>query len=179
MLLSPVLTMKLLTGRKEGGDQALFSAPVTLTSVVLAKFFAACTVLLIAVLLSLIFPLMTALYGRLYLAETLVGYLGFVLEGCAFIALDMLVSCFAASQTVAAVACFGVNLLFWLGDVFAQAISVPAVTSVFSFLSLYRRISPFLSGQLSLSALLYDLSFTAVMLFLCIRALDGRRWSHA
>lgn len=179
MLLSPVLTMRLLTGEKKGGDQLLYSAPISLTGIVLGKFCAACTVLMATVALSLVFTALIAIYGTLYVAETAVGYLGFILQGCAFIALDMLVSCFAKTQTVAAIASFGVNLAVWLSDILAQAVSVPLVTDTLSFLSLYERITPFLNGQLSLANTLYDLSFIAVMLFLCVRVLDARRWSEA
>ncbi len=179
MLLSPVLCMRLLTNEKKNGDQLLFSSPVSLTGVVLGKFFAACTVLFITVLISFVYPLLVALYGTLYVAETLVGYLGFVLMGCAFLALDMLVSCFARTSVVAAIACFGVNLAVWLSDLLAQAINVTFISDALSFISLYERVSPFLSGQLSLANALFDLSFMAVMLFLCIRVLDARRWSEA
>lgn len=179
MLLSPVLSMRLLAGEKKGGDQMLYSAPVSLTAVVLGKFFAACTVLLLTVVLSFVYPALIALYGTLYIKETLVGYLGFVLQGCAFIALDMLVSSFARTQVVSAIACFGVNLALWLSGLLAQALNVTFISEALSFVSLYDRITPFLNGRLSFSSALFDLSFIAVMLFLCVRVLDARRWSEA
>ena len=179
MLLSPVLAVRLLSARLTGGDQAVFSSPVTLTRVVAGKYLAACTILLISVALSFFYPLMIAVYGTLYVSETLVGYLGFFLMGCAFLSMDMLIASLSRTQMVAAIACFGAHLLIWLSDLLAQAFPVPAVSSVLSFLSLYRRISPFLSGRLSFSDLLFDLSFTLVMLFLCVRVLDMRRWRES
>ena len=109
----------------------------------------------------------------------MVGYLGLVLQGCAFIALDLFVSCFARSQTTAAVAGIGVNLLVWMADVAASAISIDAIRSLLNFISLYQRFAPFSQGQLRFSNVFFNLSFIFIMLFLSIRVLDARRWSEA
>ena len=176
MLISPILSFKLLSARNEGGDQILFASSVSLTRIVLGKYLAACTILLLTVVLSFVYPVMIAILGTLYVPETLVGYLGFILLGCAFLALDMLIASLTRSPMAAVISCFGVHLLLWLSGLFAQAISIPLVSSFLSFVSLYDRISPFLQGRLSISNLLFDLSFSAMMLFLCIRILDSRRW---
>ena len=179
MLLSPVLCMRLITGDAKGCDRLLFSSPASLVGIIGGKFLAATAVLCGTVVLSFVFPLLTALYGTLYLAETLTGYLGFFLQGCAFIALDLFISCFAKTQVVAAVSCFGVNLLLWLSDVLAQALDVSFISDVLSFINLYERIDPFLSGQMSFANIIFDLSFIGVMLFLCVRVLDARRWRES
>ena len=176
MLISPILSFKLLSARMEGGDQILFASSLSLTRIVLGKYLAACTILLISVLLSFVYPIMIAWLGTLYVPETAVGYLGFILLGFAFLALDMLIASLTRTPMVAVIASFGVHLLLWLSDLFAQAVSIPFISSLLSFLSLYERISPFLNGRLSLANLLFDLSFCAVMLFLCVRVLDSRRW---
>ena len=70
MLLSPVLTMRLIAGEKrQHTDQMLFASPCPIGGLVLGKYFAACSVLLLAILLSLFFPLIVLLYGRLYVPE--------------------------------------------------------------------------------------------------------------
>ncbi len=180
MLLSPLLTMRLLAGeRRQRTDQLLYSSPCSLGGIVLGKFFAACTVLLCAVGLTWIYALIVAIYGTLYLPETLVGYLGFLLQGCAFLALDLFVSCFARSQMTAVVLGVGANLLVWFSDVVAQAVTVDVFSNVLSFISLYQRFAPFAQGQLRAANVLYDLVFVGIMLFLSVRVLDARRWSEA
>ena len=119
------------------------------------------------------------MYGTLYLGETLVGYLGLILQGCAFLALDLFVSCFAKSQMTAAVLGVGANLLVWLSDVLASAVSIQAVSDALNFLSLYQRFAPFAQGQLRFSNVFFDLLFIAMTLFLSVRVLDARRWSEA
>lgn len=179
LLLSPILTMRLLAGeRRQRTDQMILSSPCSLSAMVAGKYFAACAVLLLTVLCTLIYALLVAIYGTLYIGETAVGYLGLILQGCAFIALDLFVSCFAKSQMTAAVAGIGANLLIWLSDVVAAAVSVEAVSKLLNFISLYQRFVPFVRGQLSLSNVLYYLLFIFAMLFLSVRVLDARRWSE-
>ncbi len=180
MLLTPLLVMRLFAGdRRQHTDQMLLSSPCSLGGIVLGKFFAACTVLLLGVLLTLAYPALVAVYGTLYVGETAVGFLGFILQGCAFIALDMLISCFARNQATAAILCFGGNLLVWFTDILSEAIAVDFVSDLLAFVSLYRRFLPFSMGQFSPAATLYHLVFVALMLFLCGRLLDARRWNEA
>lgn len=180
MLLSPILTMRLIAGeRQRNTDQMLFSSPCPLSGMVLGKYLAACTVLLLAVACSVMYALVVAVYGKLYIGETAVGYLGLVLHGCAFIALDLFVSCFAKSQMTAVVLGIGVNLLVWMADVLASAVTIEFISQALNFISLYQRLSPFMRGQLSLSSVVYYLLFIVVMIFLSVRALDARRWSEA
>ncbi|MBE5786455.1 MAG: hypothetical protein E7324_02825 [Clostridiales bacterium] len=179
MLLSPVLTMRLIAGeRRQHTDRMLYSSPCSLTGLIAGKYFAAATVLLLTVVCAFVYALIVAVYGTLYLSETLVAYLGLTLQGCAFIALDLFISCFARSQTTAAVMGMGINLMVWLADLAASAITVPFVSNALNFISLYQRFAPFAQGQLSFSNLYFYCAFIFIMLFLSVRVLDARRWSE-
>lgn len=180
MLLSPVLTMRLMAAeRHQKTDRLLFSSPCSITGVVAGKYLAAALVLVLTVLCTGVYALIVAVWGKLYPAETMVCYLGLLLLGMSFLALDLFVSCFAKSQMTAVLLGFGANLLLWLADVIARAVTVEAVTDVLHFLSLYQRFEPFTQGQLSFSNVLYNLIFIGLMLFLSVRVLDARRWSEA
>ena len=68
LLLSPILTMRLLAGeRRQRTDQMLYSSPCSLSAMVMGKYFAACAVLLLTVLITAIYALLVAIYGRLYI----------------------------------------------------------------------------------------------------------------
>ena len=180
MLLSPVLTMRLLAGeRRQHTDQLLYSSPCSLGALIGGKYLAACTVLLMTAAVSFVYCLIVAVYGTLYLGETMVGYLGLILQGCAFIALDLFISCFARSQMTAAVAGVGMNLLVWFSDVVASAVTVRWIDDGLKFISLYQRFAPFARGQLSFSNVLFYCLFIGIMLFLSVRVIDSRRWSEA
>ncbi len=179
MLLSPVLTMRLLAGeRRQRTDQLLYASPCSLTALVVGKYLAACTVLLVTLAATSVYALTVAVYGALYLPETLTGYLGLLLQGCAFIALDLFVSCFARSQMTAVIVGVGANLLIFISDVAASAVSVQVIGGALRFISLYQRFAPFTRGQMSFSNVLFYILFVFVMLFLSVRALDARRWSE-
>lgn len=180
MLLSPVLTMRLIAGeRHQKTDQMLFSSPCSFTQIVLGKYFAAVTVLLCTVICTFIYGAIIAFWGKLYLAEAAVGYLGLVLCGCSFLALDLFVSCFGKSQMTAVVLGFGANLLLWLADVVAAATTLPWLKKTLQFISLYQRYEPFAKGLLRFSNVLFNVAFCGIMLFLCVRVMDSRRWSEA
>ena len=180
MLLCPVLTMRLLAEEKQKRtDQLLLTSPVSLPGIVLGKYLAAVTVMLSTVLLTGLFVIIVALYGQVYPGELLVGYLGFVLQGCAFIALDLFISGTTGNQVTAVVAAFGANFLVWMLDLLQSAVSIDWINGILSFFSLYERSEPFLMGQLSFASVGYDLSFAAAFIVLAIHALDSRRYRGA
>ena len=180
MLLCPVLTMRLLAEEKQKRtDQLLLTSPVSLPGVVLGKYLAAVTVMLATVLLTGLFVIIVAIYGQVYPGELLTGYLGFVLQGCAFIALDLFISGCTSNQVTAVVAAFGANFVLWMLDLIQSAVSIGWVNSLLSFFSLYERTEPFLMGQFSFASVGYDLSFAAAFIALTIHLLDARRYRGA
>ena len=166
MLLTPILVMRLMAGeRRMMTDSLLKSAPLGVHSIVLGKYLAACTVLLIAVISSFVFPILIAVYARLYPSEVLTGYLGFFLQGCAFIALDLMVTSTVRNTVSAAALSFGVNLFVWLVSLLAASAAIPRALAVpIAFLSLYGRFVPFLSAQLSPANTLFYVLFIVCML---------------
>ena len=179
MLLSPILTMRLLAEEKQRKtDQLLLTSPVSLPGIVLGKYLAAVTVLLITAGMTLLFVLVVALYGRVYPAELAVNYLGFIMQGCAFVAMDLFLSGCAGTPITAAVMAFGANFLMWILDLLENAVQVEWAAEALRFLSLYRRNEPFVLGQLSFAGLLFDLSFIAAFLALTIWHMDRKRYAR-
>ena len=180
MLLCPVLTMRLLAEEKQKRtDQLLLTSPVSLAGIVLGKYLAAVTIMALTVLLTGLFVLIVALYGQVYPGELLVGYLGFVLQGCAFIALDLFISGCTSNQVTAVVAAFGANFVLWMLDLIQSAIRIDWVNSLLSFFSLYERTEPFLMGQFSFASVGYDVFFALAFILLAIHQMDARRYRGA
>ena len=177
MLLCPILTMRLLAEEKQKKtDQLLLTSPVSLPGIVMGKYLAAVTVLLITAGMTLLFVLVVAIYGRVYPAELAVNYLGFILQGCAFVAMDLFLSGCAATPVTAAVLAFGANFLMWILDLLENAVQAEWLSEAMRFLSLYRRNEPFMMGQLSVAGILFDLSFIAAFLALTVWHLDRKRY---
>ncbi|MDD4080628.1 MAG: hypothetical protein PHP02_04350 [Eubacteriales bacterium] len=177
MLLSPVLVVKLLAGeRQQATDQLLVTSPLSSAAIVLGKFFATVMVLLMFMVLTLVYPFLVAAYARVWAGEVVTAYLGFILQGIAFVALDLMVTGFMKHSATAVAAALGVNLIVWLTGLLAAAPFVPAAISrAVSFLSLYDRFVPFLSAQLSFANVLYYVLFSAVMLAITIAAIELKR----
>lgn len=180
MLVCPILTMRLLAEEKQKKtDQLLLTSPVSLPGIVLGKYLAAVTVLLITAAMTLLFALVVAIYGRIYPAELAVNYLGFILQGCALVAMDLFLSGCAATPVTAAVLAYGANLLLWILDQLYASINVEWISEIIRFISLYRRNDSFIKlGQLSFASVLYDLSFIAVFLTLTVFRLDRKRYGR-
>lgn len=179
MLLTPVLTMRLLSEeRQRRTDQLLLTSPVSLPRIVLGKYLAASAVLGIGILLTNVCTLVMALYGTVYPGEWFVSYLGFTLQGMAFLALDMLATCFTKSPVSAAIVAFAANFLMWMLDLLASQVGVPFVAGALSFLSLYDRYEPFIMGQLSFASVSFYITFIALCITATVRVMDARRFSQ-
>ena len=113
----PLLTMRSFSEeRKTKTDQLLLTAPVSLTKVVLGKYFAMVTVLAVPNVIFCLFPLLIKLQGTAYL---LVGYSSiavFFLLGCVYLAIGMFMSSLTESQIIAFISTFGILLLLYLWD---------------------------------------------------------------
>ena len=177
MLLTPILVMRLMAGERRGmTDKLLQSAPLSVASLVTGKYLAAWTVMLIAVTLSLAYPLLMSACARVYPMEVLSGILGFLLQGCAFIALDLMVTSTVRNTFSAAALAFGVNLFVWLMSLMTSSAAMPAaLTRGIAFFSLYERFIPFLSAQLSPANILFYLMFCISMLAVSITMLKLER----
>ena len=175
MLLSPVLTMRLMAEEKQKQtDRLLLSSPVSLTGIVVGKYLAALTVMLLTVILTFVYVGIVGAYGAVYPGEILTGYLGFMLQGMAFAAIDLLMSSLASGQVTAVLYAFGANFILWMLDMLS--LSVPsAVSRVLDFVSLYSRNEPFLMGQLSFASIIFDLAVTVLALALTVYGLDRAR----
>ena len=175
MLLSPVLTMRLMAEEmQKQTDRLLLSSPVSLTGIVVGKYLAALTVMLLTVILTFVYVGIVGAYGAVYPGEILTGYLGFMLQGMAFAAIDLLMSSLASGQVTAVLYAFGANFILWMLDMLS--LSVPsAVGRVLDFISLYSRNEPFLMGQLSFASIIFDLAVTVLALALTVYGLDRAR----
>ena len=179
MLLCPLLTMRLICEeRQKRTDQLLLTSPVSLGGMILGKYLSAASVMLITIFLTNAYTLVIAVCGKVYMGEWFVGYLGFALQSLAFLALDLLVTCFAKNQMTGAVAAFGANFLLWIADLLGDNLSIGWLSEALKFVSLYDRYEPFRLGQLSWSGMLFFLSFIACCLAASARVMDARRFSE-
>lgn len=177
ILMVPILTMRLFSEEKRSGTlELLFTYPLTEFQIVMAKFLAALSV----VVLMLFFAGgTTVLYTwRLVGVEwpTIgVTALGLVLVGASFVSYGLWASSLSGNQLVAAVVTFAGLFAMWLiqfmrdfVDLVKDKIGDPSSLAHFDNMA---------RGQLSSHDVVYYVAWTALFLFLTMRVLESRKWS--
>ena len=115
MVAVPILTMRSMAEDRRGKtDQLLLTSPVSLTGIVLGKYLAMVTVLLVPILLICFCPLIIAMNGSATLTADYAAILAFFCMGCVYIAVGMFVSALTESQIIAAVGTFAALLVLYL-----------------------------------------------------------------
>jgi ABC-2 type transport system permease protein len=174
----PVITMRLMSeDRRQKVDQALLTAPVSLTSIVLGKFFAALAVFAIGFLPTVIFEIIIMSHVSVNVLSYIYALLGILLLGSALIALGMFISSTTESSVVSAIITLIVNILVLYMSNFASMVQNEWIAKIFQKLAFISVFESFSESIFSIPNIIYFLSITAAFLFLCVRSLEKRRWS--
>lgn len=131
----PVLTMRSISEEKHSRtDQLLYSLPMSIGSIVMAKYLAMVTVLAIPVAVMSFYPLILAGFGTVQLSTAYAMILAFFLLGAALISIGMFISSLTESQVIAAVLSLGVTLLIYFMPGIANMIPTDASASLVAFI---------------------------------------------
>ena len=178
LFLMPILTMRSFSEeRRQKTDQALLTAPVGLTAIVMGKFFAALTVFALAQVITLVMSLIFAFHVTVDLMGLFCCLLGSVLVAASLIAAGIFLSCLTDSQVLAAVGGIGVSVLLATMDTLVSVINVDFISTIAEWISFTGRFNTFCTGVLDYANLAFFLSFPAVFLFLTVRVQEKRRWA--
>ena len=178
MLVIPIITMKSFSEeRKQKTDQALLTAPISLTEMVLGKFFGAFLLYCICNAIYVLYAIILSFYATPDWAVFLTTMLGMLLMGGALIAIDLFISALTESQVIAAVVSIGIGLLIYMLDSLSNVFNVDWLTTLFHNISFDAHFTNFINGIINLTSVVFFLSVIAVFLFLCVRVFEKRRWS--
>lgn len=178
MMVIPVITMRSMTDdRKNKTDQALLTAPVGVTAIVMGKFLACFFVFFIASTLGLLPAVAMTFFSTPAWGEIIGNYLGTLLYGGAMISIGVFISSLTISQIIAAIGTFVVSVFLMYIDSLASSFSNAAISAVIDWISFNSRYSTFTQGLFSTSAAVFFLSVMAVFVFLTARRLESRRWN--
>ncbi len=181
LFLTPMLTMGVYAEeRKRGTIELLMTSPITDFEIVLGKFLASLSLLVI-----LLLP--TAVYSIFMFSHSepappwkvlVCAYLGALLLGSVLLALGSLFSSLTENQIIAAVLTFGVFLILWVID-FGSRNTSSGIGAVVQYLSVVRHYDDFTRGVLDSGNVVFYLSLIVLAIFLTIRSLDSMRWRRA
>ena len=134
LLVIPILTMRSMAEEaRQKTDQLLFTSPVSMTQIVLGKFFAMVTVFGIAVAVICLYPLILSQFGTVNFAAAYGAILAFFLFGSMLIALGLFISTLTESQIIAAVVCLSVLLIVYFMSGIVALMSDSAIAAVAIF----------------------------------------------
>ena len=121
LVIVPFLTMRAIAEERHSRtDQLLYSLPIPLYEVVLAKYFASCTVFLLPTLVYALYPLILSGFGEISLASAYTALFGYVLLTASLISVSLFVSSLVENQIVAAV----LSIAAMLAIVFVSSIAM-------------------------------------------------------
>lgn len=178
MMVIPIITMRSMSDdQKNKTDQALLTAPVGVTSIVMGKFLACFFVFVIASALGLLPAVAMTFFSSPSWGEIIGNFLGTLLYGGAMVSIGVFISSLTVSQIIAAIGTFIVAVALMYIDNLASAVSNPAVSAVVEWISFNSRYNSFTQGIFSVSSTVFFISVMAVFVFLTARRLESRRWS--
>ena len=129
----PLLTMRVLSEeRRQKTDLLLYSLPITTTQVIMGKYLALLAVYSIPVSIILIYPLVFAQFGNVYLPTSYGSIFAFYMVGAALIALGVFISSLTENQGLAAGIGAALILFNYFSVELAEYVSATAVGSAIS-----------------------------------------------
>ncbi len=178
VFVTPLLTMRLMSDDKRmKTDQALLTAPVSLYSIVLGKFFAALAVYALGFAPTLIFEFIVLTMVEVNVLSYIYALLGAILLGAALIAIGMFISSLTESSVVSAILTFVINILIIYASSLGSMIDIGWLATVIQKIAFITAFENFGSTIFSIPDVFYFLSITAAFLFLSVRSLEKRRWA--
>ncbi len=170
LLVVPLLTMRLISDERRNGTLSLlFSAPLSMSEIVLGKYLGLMVFLLLMAAFIVLMPLALLAGTSLDWGLLAAIQLGLVLLLGSFAALGLFMSTLSAYPAVAAAASFGALLFLWLLDWAGEG------DSLLGQLSLMRHYQALLQGVFDSADVIYYLLFIATFLVLSIQRLDAQR----
>ena len=173
----PMITMRALSEEmNRGTHELLLTSPLTLFNIVVGKFLAVLTLVLVLFLCTVQYVVLVATYGHPEWQVLASGYLGLFLLCAQFVAIGVFASSLTGNQFIAAIVTF-VGLLFFIAvDILSYVFSPSSLGRIFEHLAVFTHFQDFDRGLLDLSHFIYYIGMIILFLFLTVRNLETKRW---
>ena len=167
IIIVPILTMRMFAEeRKNGTEQLLLTAPISMVKVVLGKLFAALSVIGITLLVSFMFLFIVMFFGNPNIIATLVAMLGFILISIAALSFGMFASSLTENQIISGI----ITVTFLIMTLFLTDIS-----SKFSGFALMDYYTSFAQGVISVENVISLVLFSVVFVSLTVIVMQRRK----
>ena len=182
IILIPAITMRSLSEEiRTGTIELLFTKPITDLTIILAKYLAGLTLVLISLLPTLIYYYTVHALGEpvgmIDDGATIASYVGLFLVGACFVAIGIFASSITDSQIVAFILGMTLCWFLFLGlDLLAVYSQFGGLDLVFRNIGIMEHYESIQKGVFDSRDLLYFISFIAVFLVLTKLKLHSRKW---
>ncbi|MCC6645538.1 MAG: ABC transporter permease subunit [Polyangiaceae bacterium] len=173
----PALTMRAFSEERQRGTiEALLTAPVSTAAVVVAKWAAAMVAYAAMWAPTLLYMVVIRKTGAIDWQVVGTGYLGIALVGASWLAIGTLASAMTQSVLLALVLGAGVTLSLFMIGVGEMILPEGALRDVCGYVSVWTQMDEMSRGIVDSRRVLFDLSLTALPLFVTTRVVDSWRW---
>lgn len=177
LLVCPALTMaSFAEERRSGTLDTLLAAPVAAATIVLAKFAAVLLTYLALWAPTLGYVVMVRELSPLEPAVVAASYVGILLAGAAQLSVGLLMSAWVRAQLVAFMLTVAVLFFSFVGGVGEQVLDPGPLRALAVYISLQGQLTSFSRGLVDSRHVVFDLSLSALALFLAARRLRAAAW---
>lgn len=182
LILIPAITMRSFSEEKRTGTiELLYTRPITDLQIILAKYFAGLTLVVIAILPTIIYYLSVHFLGEpignVDDGVTIASYLGLILVGAVFVSIGIFVSSLTENQIVALLVAVFLSWFFYLGfDILATYSQFGSADYIVKNFGIIEHFTSIQKGVLVLSDLVYFLSCITLFILATKLVLQSRKW---
>lgn len=172
----PALTMRTISEEKRTNTiEVLLTLPVSESQIILAKFLAILSLVIIGLILTMGLPISVAFLTKIYLPEIIVGYVGSIFLASLYISLTMFFSSLTKNQVVAFLSSIVVLfLLLVVSTDFSASVLPKFLQDFLVYFSPIEQLQNFVKGVIDLRSVFYFFSFTVMFLFLTVIEIEKR-----
>jgi ABC-2 type transport system permease protein len=172
LIFIPLLSMRLLAEEQKNLTMAfMLSAPISLSEIVLGKFFSLISFLMLMLAYVVLIISVLNSWTDVDFGYVFANMLGLTMLITSFSAISLFVSSLTRQPILAATLSFLVLILF----LFLDQIVAQQTNTIWAYLSMMQRYKSFALGLLSTADIAYYLLVTGVFLYLTMRKLEHQR----
>ncbi len=182
LFLIPAITMRSFADEKKSGTlELLMTQPLTDLQVILAKYFAGFTLVIIALLPTLVYYFSVYMLGlppgNLDSGSIWGSYFGLLFLGAVFVAIGIFASSLTDNQIVSFILAVFISFFLYMGFEFIYTFILSGKTGlIIQSLGLNAHYTSMSRGVIDSRDLIYFLSVTAFFILLTKLSLESRKW---
>ena len=175
--LIPLLTMRAFAEERSSATiELLLTSPLSIWEIVLGKYLAVLSIVVLLVGASAFFPALLFFYGDPEVWRTVAGLLGLLMYGAAMAAIGCFISSLTRSQIIAAIVSFVVGLLMLVIGAAGESTPAGPAQEALRYLAIQTHFSQALDGVIRTEDLVYFGALIIFALTLLRTSVESLRW---